>query len=112
MNQRRAISRDYKERMLLGGVYTITNTVHGRYLLDHTADLASVRNRFQFAVATNSAFHPRLHADWAELGAAAFALDVREELEQQRDQTRAAFLEDLRTLEALWRAQLDPSQAY
>ena len=112
MNRRKDISKAYKERKLRGGVYTITNTVNGKYLIGHAADLASMRNRFQFAVTTGSAVDPRLRADWTESGAAAFTLDVLEELEQKPEQSQADFLDDLRTLEQLWRASLDASKAY
>jgi hypothetical protein len=112
MNTRREISKQYKERKLHGGVYTITNTVNGKHLIDHAADLTSLRNRFQFSVTVGSAVHPKLRKDWDELGAKAFRLDVLEELEQGPDQSRADFMEDLKTLEQLSRANLDPSREY
>lgn len=112
MNTRREISKQYKARKLRGGVYTITNTVNGKYLIDTAPDLASLRNRFQFSVTIGSAVHPKLRNDWEEFGAHAFRLDVLEELEQGPDQTHAAFLEDLKTLEQLRRASLDASQEY
>jgi len=112
MISRRDISREYKERRLRGGVYTITNTVNGKYLIGHAADLASLRNRFQFAVTTGSVVDPRLRADWADVGPAAFRLDVLEEIEQQPEQSQAEFLDDLRMLERLLRASLDVSKAY
>jgi hypothetical protein len=112
MDRRRELRDQYKERRLHGGVYAITNTQNGKYLIAHTADVASARNRFDFAVAIGSAVHPKLRADWAALGAGAFKLDVLEELEQGQDQTRAAFLDDLKALEQLRRAELDPSKEY
>jgi hypothetical protein len=112
VSQRRELSRAYKERRQRGGIYTITNTRSGRYLLCRTSDMASAHNRFQFAVTTGSAVDPRVRKDWEEYGAAAFTLTVLEELEQGPDQSQAAFLSDLTTLEALWRANLDPSKAY
>ena len=112
MNRRKDLSNEYKERTVRGGVYTITNTRNGRYLLGYVADVASVRNRFQFAVTTGSAVDPRLRADWTTYGAAAFALAIVEDLEQRPDQSPAEFLEDLKTLEALKRAELDPALAY
>lgn len=93
-------------------MYTITNTVNGKYLIGHAADLASVRNRFQFAATTGATADPRLRDDWAALGASAFALDVLEELEQRPDQSQPEFMDDLRALEALLRAGLDPAKAY
>jgi hypothetical protein len=112
VDQRRAISKAYKDRKLRGGVYTISNTHNGRYLIGHAADLASVRNRFQFAITTDSTVDPRVRNDWDEYGAAAFTLCVLEELEQAPGQSQADFLEDLKTLEQLLRANLDPSKAY
>ena len=109
---RRQISKQFRDRRLRGGVYTITNTVNEKYLIGHAADLASVRNRFQFAVTTGTTVDPRLRDDWAALGASAFALDVLEELEQRPDQSQAEFMDDLRALEALLRATLDPMKAY
>jgi len=109
---RREISTACKERELLGGVYTITNPHSGAYILGHAADLASVRNRFQFAVSTGSAVDPRLRQDRQALGAATFRLDVLEELEQASGQTHIPFMDDLAALEQLWRARLDPSLAY
>jgi hypothetical protein len=111
VSQRRELSRAYKERRKRGGIYTITNCRSGKYLLCRTSDLASAHNRFQFAVTTGSTVDPRLRKEWEEYGAAAFTLTVLEELEQGPEQSQADFLADLTTLEALWRANLDPSKA-
>jgi hypothetical protein len=112
VDRRRELSKDYKGRKLRGGVYTITNTVNGKYLLGHAANLASVQGHFQFALTTGSAVHPKLRVDWAELGAEAFTLEVLEELEQKPEQSQAEFLADLNTLEQLCRARLDASKEY
>jgi|SRR5579872_1538437 len=112
MNRRKEIINEYKERKLRGGVYTITNSLNGKYLIDYVADLKSVQNRFQFALTTGATVHPKLRKDWEELGAKAFTLEVLEELEQKPEQSRAEFMDDLKTLEQLWRANLDASKEY
>lgn len=112
MTSRRELSREYKERRLHGGVYTITNTANGKYIIGRAANLASVQSRFAFAVATGSAVDPRLRQDWEAAGPGAFTLAVLEELEQAPDQSEAAFLDDLKALEQLWRATLDPAKEY
>ena len=112
MNRRKELTNEYKNRKLCGGVYTITNTLNGKYLIDHAANLQSVRNRFQFAVTTGSTIHPKMHKDWQESGAQAFTLTVLEEIEQRPDQSQAEFMDDLATLEQLWRANLDASKEY
>ena len=50
--------------------------------------------------------------DCDELGAQAFTLEVLEELEQKPEQSQAEFMDDLKTLEQLWRANLDASKEY
>jgi hypothetical protein len=112
MNRRKEIINEYKERKRLGGVYTITNTLNGKYFIGHTANLKSVQNHFQFAVTTGSTVHPKLKKDWEELGAQAFRLDVLEELEQRPEQSQAEFMDDLKTLEQLCHANLDASKEY
>jgi len=112
MTTKRDATKVYKERKLIGGVYTITNTMNGKYLIGYAADLASARNRFQFAVTTGSTIDPRVRGDWATFGAQAFRLDVLEELEQRPDQSQADFMADLQALEQMVRATLDPALAY
>ena len=112
MNRRKEITNEYKERKISGGVYTIANTRNGKYFIGHAANIQSVRNRFQFALTTGSTFHPKLQKDWQEFGPQAFTLQVLEELEQKPEQSQAEFVEDLQTLEELWRANLDASKEY
>lgn len=112
MNRRKALTNEYKERKLQGGIYTITNTINGKYLIGHAANLKSVQNRFQFASTTGSTVHHKLQKDWEEFGAQAFTLEIRETLEQGAGQSQAEFMGDLQTLEQLWRANLDTSKEY
>lgn len=112
MSNKRAISREYKERTLHGGVYTITNTASGRYVIGHAANLTSVHNHFRFAVTTGSAVHPKLRDNWAAQGGHAFTLDVLAELEQRPGQSHTEFMADLQALEQLCRADLDPTKEY
>ena len=112
MNRRKEINNVYKARKLYGGVYTITNTLNGKYLIGYSANLKSIQNRFQFALTTGSIFHPKLQKDWEEFGAQVFTLEVLEELEQKPDQSQADFIDDLKTLEQLCRTNLDESKEY
>jgi hypothetical protein len=113
MNRRKEINAEYKARKLYGGIYTITNTANGKYVIGYAANLKSIQNRFQFAITTGSTVHPKLQKkDWEEYGAQVFTIEVLEELEQKPDQSQAEFMEDLKTLEQLCRANLDESKEY
>ncbi|GHO85767.1 GIY-YIG nuclease family protein [Dictyobacter formicarum] len=112
MNRRKELLQAYKEREIVGGIYMIENSQTGQYLLNHTANLQSALNHFQFAVTTGSTVHPRLQQDWEALGAGAFTFTVLEELTQKTGQSAAAFMDDLKTLEDMWRANLDATKTY
>lgn len=112
MNRKKEITNAYKERRSCGGVYTITNTENGRYLLGYAADLKSVQNRFQFALTTGLVVHPKMKDDWQQYGPQAFKLAILEELEQKPGQSSADFVDDVRTLAELWQADLDATKAY
>ena len=112
MYRRKEINSEYKARRLNGGVYTITNTVNGKYLIGYAVNLKSIQNRFQFAITTGSTVHPKLQKDWEEYGAQVFKLEVLEALEQKPDQSQGDFIDDLKTLEQLCRTNLDESKEY
>lgn len=63
MDKRKDIIKAYKDRKLIGGVYKITNMVNGKYITGYAANLQSVRNHFQFALATGSTIHPKMQKD-------------------------------------------------
>lgn len=112
MDRKKEIINEYKRRKLAGGVFKVTNTRSGKYIIGYAANLQSAQNRFQFAMTTGLTFDPKMQKDWEELGAEAFAFEILEELEQKPEQSQAAFLDDLKTLEQLRRADFDASQAY
>jgi hypothetical protein len=59
-----------------------------------------------------SALDRRLSKDLREFGSKAFSLEVLEVLDITPEMTRADILEDLSTLEQLWRERLDLSLLY
>jgi 2-C-methyl-D-erythritol 4-phosphate cytidylyltransferase len=61
---------------------------------------------------TGSTVHPRLQKDWQTLGPQAFKLEILEELEQNPEQSQAEFIDDLKMLEQLRRANLDVAKEY
>jgi hypothetical protein len=111
-DKRKELSNEYKSRKLRGGVYTITNTINGRYLLAFESELASALKRFNFLVATGSCVPLKMQKDWAEFGAKTFEFKVLEEIEMKPDQSQSEFTDDLKTLVEIWRQKLDVRNEY
>lgn len=112
MDKRKELVGEYKERKLHGGIYTITNKINCKYFLGHAVDLKAAQNRFEFPVSTGSCTPLKLQEDWKELGGGAFAFEVLEEFEPKKGQCRDEFTDDLKTLEQLWRENLDSPSEY
>jgi hypothetical protein len=112
--RRKELKEQYKQSRPEAGVYRLVNRENGRYLLGSSPNLASMRNKLEFAQATNtpSAVDVRLRKEIDRYGIAAFSFEVLEVLEAGPEITRAQLLADLAALEELWREKLDPSLRY
>jgi hypothetical protein len=112
--RRKALAEDFQRAAPEAGVYRIVNLRTGRLLLGSSANLAGLRNRFEFARSTNSAaaLDQRLRVDVGEFGFSSFSFEVLDTLEVKPEMTRERAAADLATLEALWREKLDPSLLY
>ena len=106
------LKAQYKEREVVGGVYAIRNTRNNKVLLDAASDLRSIRNRFDFAVSTNSCVNVALQADWSAHGADAFAFEVLEELKKGETQTSKEFRADVALLKDLWLDKMSAETLY
>ena len=111
LDRRKELRAQYEQRAREAGVYALRNRVTGRILISSSPDLGSVRNKLEFARATNSpsALDGRLTAEVRELGIDAFVLDV---LEVKPEATAADVQSDLSALEDLWREKLADTPQY
>jgi hypothetical protein len=97
---RKAAIRAYKDTPRPAGVFGVRNRAEDRLYVGAAADLPAALNRQRFQL--DGGLHPQreLQADWRRLGAAAFGLEVLDELEAPADPgaDRSADLEALRDL--------------
>lgn len=102
---RKALTREYKQKPRPAGVFSVRNTASGRTLVGATADLPGMLNRQRFQLEMGSHADKELQADWNALGEAAFRFEVLDELTLPDD---PAFdpTDDLKALHALWAEKL------
>jgi hypothetical protein len=114
LDRRKELRAQYEQRPREAGVYALRNRVTGRVLISSSLDLGSVRNKLEFARATNSpsALDGRLTAEVRECGIDAFVLDVLDVLEVKPEATPAEVQSDLSALEDLWREKLADTPQY
>jgi hypothetical protein len=111
-DKRKQLRNEYKERNIVGGIYKVTNSHNGMYLVDYALDIQAKENAFSFMISTGSCFDYRLKEDQKTFGNKVFTFEVLETLEKKKEQTRAQFLDDLETMSQLWDEKLDISKKY
>ena len=106
--RRRELADAYQQRPREAAVYFIRDTASGRRLLCATVDLASVRNRMDFAKVTGSAsaVDGRLPTAMPGVLLADLELEVLDTLRVTPAMSDREILDDLATLESLWRERL------
>lgn len=112
MDRKRTLINEYKQRRVVGGVYRLTNTRNGRYLLEYATDLQAKQNGFNFMVSTGACFNYKLQKDWDAFGGKVFAFEILEAIEKKKEQSQAEFTDDLKVLERMWSEKLDASNRY
>jgi hypothetical protein len=111
-NKKREIVSEYKQRKTTGGIYKITNTVNGRYLLKAEVDLQSFQNRFNFNQRMKGCLHPKMRKDFDEFGYDVFVLEFLEEVEKKEEESTMGFRDRLKRLEEVWAEKFDKEKAY
>jgi hypothetical protein len=107
---RKELASAYRERKVVGGVFAIRNTEHGKRLLNVTGDVQGSHNRFDFMKNTGLCYHHKLQSEWSDNPP--FVFEVLEELEKGEFQTDSEFKADLETLRELWVDKLRGAEFY
>lgn len=110
--QRKELISSYKQQKVTGGVYAIRNRQNGCILIKGDVNLEAAKNRYEFAVKTNSCITPKMRADWERDGASAFAFEVLETTELQPEETAKQFRDRLKKAEERYRADHEAALLY
>ncbi len=99
---KRELQQQYKNRVVIGGVYCVICEGNGHTWIRSAKDIAGQKNKYEFFIKTNLCPEPGMNADWSRYGAESFRFSVLEELEKGEIQTDREFTEDLKVLLELW----------
>lgn len=111
-DKKREIISEYKQRKTKGGIYKVTNTANGRYMLKAEVDLQSFQNRFNFAMRMGTCLHPKMQKDFKEYGPGVFELEFLEEVEKKEEESNMGFKDRLKRLEEDWSEKFDQEKSY
>lgn len=109
---KKELQSQYRERVIVGGVYGVRNTLKNKLLCEVSTEMSSARNRFEFSQNTGTCVYLKLQKDWAEQGGSSFIFEVLEELKRGETQTDAEYRADLDALKEIWLEQLTGQDLY
>ena len=104
---KKVLKEQYRSMPEVGGVYCIRCKGLNKIWIKTTANMQGAKNRFEFLISTNHCPEPGMIEAWKQFGAAAFSLEVLEEIKKKETQTNREFSEDVDTLLEIWREKLD-----
>lgn len=113
-SRRKELKAQYRESGPEAGVYRWLNTHTGRFLVASTTDLASIRNKLDFARSTGGTgvFDYRMKPDLKQTGIDAISLEILETFEPDPSMSPTDIKRDLETLVELWREKLGLEMSY
>ena len=109
---KKKIISEYKQRLEIGGVIAVKNSITGKVLLEATRDVEGYKNRFEFSKKTGSAVSLKLAQDCKTYGADAFILEVLETIKKGENQTPKEFSDDVKLLKELWHEKFSADMLY
>jgi hypothetical protein len=109
MDNRKTLKNEYKQRKIIGGIYRVTNTHNGMYLLEYAVNLQAKQNLFDFMISSGSCLDLRIKKDLTEFGSKVFIFEILEEFEKKKEQSQEEFISDLKVLVQFWSEKLNSS---
>ncbi|MEX1308621.1 MAG: GIY-YIG nuclease family protein [Eubacteriales bacterium] len=103
---RKSLSKQYKDREVIGGVYRVVCRPTGQFWLKKTTDMQGSKNRHDFSIITNHCPEPSMQACWKQYGAKNLVFEEMELLTKKEAQSFESFSEDVGVLLEFWEEKL------
>lgn len=103
---RRALTRQYKDNVRPAGVFVVRNATSGRVYVSGSLDVEGAMNRARFELNLRSHRNKALLNDWLAHGAAQFTFEVIDRVKERVDDPAFDRAAELQKLLSLWQEEL------
>lgn len=106
MDRKKELKMQYKQMKPQMGIFIIRSRVNNKCFLKVTQDLRGVINGTK--VRLEGGFHPNreLQKEWKEFGPENFTIEILENLEYDKDESKTDYSAELEVLQMLWEEKL------
>lgn len=105
-NRKKELINQYKQMKPPMGIFMIRCKVNNKCYIQATQDLRGVINGAE--VRLESGMHPNreLQKEWNEFGSGNFTIEILENLEYDKDESKTDYKDDLSLLQMIWEEKL------
>ncbi|MDD2482579.1 MAG: GIY-YIG nuclease family protein [Lutispora sp.] len=106
MDRKKELKELYKQMKPDMGIFTIYSKVNNKCYIQATHDLRGVINGAKVRLRSNMHPYRELQKAWNELGENNFIIEILENLEYDKDESKTDYKEDLALLHMIWEEKL------
>lgn len=105
-NRKKELAEQYKQMKKPMGIFIIRCKLNNKFFLQSTPDLKGVMNGAM--VRLDGGIHPNreLQKEWLEFGSDNFTVEILENLEYDKDESKNDYTEELALLQMIWEEKL------
>lgn len=106
MDKKKELKLQYKQTKPQMGIFIIRSKVNNKCYLQSTQDLRGVMNGAKVRLMSNMHPYKELQKEWNEYGADNFTIEILENLQYDKDESKTDYTEDLALLQMIWEEKL------
>lgn len=106
MDRKKELKEKYKQMKPRMGIFIIHSKVNNRCYIETARDLKSRINGARFKLVAGAHPNRELQQDWNEYGEANFTIEILDDLEYDKDESKTDYTEDLALLQMIWEEKL------
>jgi len=106
MDRKKELKSQYKQMRPQMGIFIIRSKVNNKCYIETTQDLRGTVNGTKFKLGAGSHPNRELQKEWKEFGEGNFIIEILENLEYDKEESKTDYREDLALLQMIWEEKL------
>lgn len=104
--RKKELKLQYKQMKPDMGIFIVRSKVNNKCHIEATQDLKGTINGTKFKLGTGNHPYRELQKEWKEFGEGNFIVEILEQLEYDKDESKIDYTEELMLLQMIWKDNL------
>jgi hypothetical protein len=106
MDRKKELKEQYRQMKPQMGIFIIRSRTSKKYFIEGTQNLKGRVNSNRFKLDAGSHQNRELQKEWQDFGAENFTIEILENLEYDKNESKTDYREDLALLQMIWEEKL------